>query len=281
MKDMPMSYKTILVHLNHEPTARRLLSVAADIAARFEAHVIGLYVFPAYRITPPLPLPFAGDVAARIRGTLKAEEEAVNAIFVEATTSQAFTSEWRSITHEQRAAHDTVIDIARTSDIVIASQADRDWEFSDMLDFPDRLALGCGRPVMLVPNFGRHAGISERIAIAWKNRRESARAVADALPLLQTAKHVDLMTVDEGGGGGDHPANAVAWLARHGVSVSASHAKASEFTTGEEIRVRALDLRSDLLVMGCYGHSRMQEIALGGVTRHIVRETTIPVLLSH
>lgn len=72
-----MSYKTILVHLNHEPRARRLLDVAIDLARKFDAHLIGMHVFPAYRLTPPIPLPFGNEIAAQIRGSIKKEDEAI------------------------------------------------------------------------------------------------------------------------------------------------------------------------------------------------------------
>lgn len=273
-----MSYKTILVHLNHEPRVRRLLDVTADIAARFEAHVIGVHAFPAFRLTLPIPLRFAGEIAARLRGAIKTEEEAIKATFMEAMANQPFTTEWRSISSEHRDPADTVIAQARSADLVIASQADPGWQLADILDFPDRLALGAGRPVLMVPSFGRHKGIPGNVAIAWSNRRELARAVADALPLLQFAKRVDLLTVDDG----DTDLDAVvAWRARHGIMAKASRIVATEFTTGEEIRVRAIDVQSDHLVMGCYGHSSMRQIALGGVSRYILREVTVPVLLSN
>ena len=279
-----VSYKTILVHLNHEPRARALLGTAIDLAARFEAHLIGLYVFPAYRLTPPIPLPFGSELAGQIKGAIKREAEAVKAVFDEMTAHRPFVSEWRSITTEHREPGAIVLDHAHAADLVIASQADPAWQFSDILDFPERLALGAGRPVLVVPNFGTHTGVPGNVTIAWSNRRESARAVADALPLLQVASQVHLLTIADGGAvaeGALPDTEIAAALARHGVKVQASRAIASEYTVGEEIRVRAVDLEADLLVMGCYGHSRMRELALGGVTRHMLREMTIPILFSH
>lgn len=278
-----MTYKTILIHLNHEPRARRLLEVGVELATRFQAHLIGLHVFPAYRLTPPVPLPFGGEVAAQIRGAIKKEEEAIKAIFHEMTASQPFSSEWRSITNDTREPAAVVLDSVRAVDLVVASQADPNWQFSDILDFPDRLVLAAGRPVIVVPHYGRHKGVPGNVTIAWSNRREAARAVADAMPLLQLAQKVNLLTIDEG-----TPSAKVAdtaeieqSLERHGVKALVSKPIASEFTVGEEVRVRAIDQQADLLVMGCYGHSRMREYALGGVTRHILREMTIPVLFSH
>ena len=278
-----MSYKTILVHLNHEPRTRRLLEVGIDLARKFEAHLIGLHVFQAYRLTPPVPLPFGGEIAAQIRGAIKKEDEAIKAMFEEMTARQSFTAEWRSITTEHRDPAATVLEHARAADIVVTSQADPNWQFSDILDFPDRLALGAGRPVIVVPIFGKHKGVPGNITVAWNDRREAARAVADALPLLKAADKVHVLTVHEGGSSDEAAATAdiEQALIRHGINTFVSRPIAAEFTVGEEIRVRAIDVQADMLVMGCYGHSRLREMALGGVTRHLLREMTIPVLFSH
>lgn len=278
-----MSYKTILVHLNHEPRARRLLDVAIDLARKFEAHLIALHVFPAYRLTPPIPLPFGGEIAAQLRGAIKKEDEAIKAIFDEMTARQPFVAEWRSITSERRDPAVAVIEQAHAADLVIASQADPNWQFSEILDFPDRLALAAGRPVIVVPNFGKHKGVPGNVTVAWTERRESARALADSLPLLKLADKVHVLAVHEGGTSSSVPQteDLEKALIRHGINTFVSKPIATEFTVGEEIRVRAMDQQADLLVMGCYGHSRMRELALGGVTRHILREMTMPVLFSH
>jgi nucleotide-binding universal stress UspA family protein len=279
-----MSYKTILVHLNHEQRARRLLETAGDVARHFCGHLIGLHVFPAYRLSPPVPLPFSGEIAAQIRTAISQENERIKAVFDEVTRQQPYVSEWRSVTSQHRDPASTVLDHARSADVVISSQADPDWRFSDILDFPERIAIGAGRPTIVVPNFGEHRGMPRNVVVAWSRRREAARAVADSLPLLKSADKVHLISVTEG----SEDASAAMSdedirqaLIRHGVNVQASRAMATEFTVGEEIRVRAIDLQADMIVMGCYGHSRLREYALGGVTRHMLREMTIPVLFSH
>ena len=168
--------------------------------------------------------------------------------------------------------------------VVIASQSDPDWKWSDILDFPETLAMGAGRPVLVVPNFGNFQNMPRVISIAWNGRREAARAVADAMPLLRQAEAVNVLCVRDGKPlpEGHLPDTEIAAsLARHGIKVDLAGIVATEYTVGEEIRVRAIDRGADLLVMGCYGHSRFREMAFGGVTRHMLREMTIPVLFSH
>ena len=279
-----MSFKTILVHLADERRARTSLSMACRLAQQFEAHLIGLYVFPQHRLAPPVPLPMAGEVAGQIRAALKREAEAVKAVFDEATASQPFVAEWRAISADRRAPGQVALDHARAADLIIASQADPDWQWTDILDLPDELALGAGRPILVVPGFGRFDRLPRVITIAWNGRREAARAVADALPLLKLAESVNVLCVRDGRPRpeGHLPDTEIAAaLARHGVKVDLADVIATEYTIGEEIRVRAIDRGSDMLVMGCYGHSRLREMALGGVTRHMLREMTMPILFSH
>jgi|LNFM01.1.fsa_nt_gb nucleotide-binding universal stress UspA family protein len=279
-----MTYKTILVHLGSEDRARSALGFAIGLAQRFQAHLIGLYVFPSYPLTPPVPLPFGAEIAGQIRSAINEEARKVKAVFDEMTASQPFVSEWRSITTDRRSPEKIVIEQSHVVDLVVASQADPSWKWSDILDFPDSLALGAGRPVVIVPNYGRHDHVPRVVTVAWNGRREAARAVADALPLLREAEAVNVLTVRDGRPlpEGQLPDTEIAAsLARHGVTVDLADMIATEYTIGEEIRVRAIDRGSDLIVMGCYGHSRLREFALGGVTRHLMREMTMPILFSH
>ena len=282
--EQPMPYKTILVHLNSEDRARASLGFAMSLAEHFKSHLIGLYVFPAYPLTPPVPLPFGAEVAGQIRAAIRQEAEKLKAIFDEVTASQPFVCEWRAITTERRPPLEVVLEHARAADLVIANQTDASRKWSDILDFPVSLAIGAGRPVIVVPNFGRHDRLPRVVTVAWNNRKEAARAIADAMPLLEAAEAVNVLTVRDGRPlpeGYLPDTEIAAALARHGVKVDLADVIATEYTIGEEIRVRAIDRGADLIVMGCYGHSRMREIALGGVTRHMLREMTVPILFSH
>lgn len=278
-----MSYKTIILYLNATERARRVIEVAAEIASYFEAHLIGLRVFPAVRLSPPVPLPFSREVAGQLRAGIEKETAELKSIFEDMTARKPFAAEWRSVTDAAGDPSDIVLRHARTADLVVASQTDPTSPMSDVLDFPERIVLGAGRPVLVVPAFGHHKGIPGNVSVAWRNTRESARAVSDALPFLKLAKNVHVMSVEEAGiGANDGSLTEIASsLGRHGIKPIVSRPISTEFTTGEEIRVRAIDGQADMLVMGCYGHSRLREMALGGVTRHMLREMTIPILFSH
>ncbi len=139
--------------------------------------------------------------------------------------------------------------------------------------------------MLVIPRAGHHSTIGERVLVAWNGKREATRAIFDALPLLKQAKDVKVLAVESGRKGEDvdFPAAEIsAALARHGVKVEAARTVLEGGAAiGDELLNRVSDEGRDLLVMGCYGHSRMHEFVFGGVTRDILGNMTVPVLLSH
>lgn len=275
-----MPYRTILLHLNHEQRAGQLLDAGVQMAEAFGAHLIGLHVFPAYRLRPPVPLNFGQDVLGSIQTRIQQETEQIRSRFAEATKVHTFVSEWRSILSERRDPAEIVIDQGYPCDLIIASQSDPDWDLSLLLDFPERLALESGRPVLVIPNGYVFSALPQTVTVAWKPRREAARAVFDALPLLKRAQKVEILSVEEGEPEeGSLPAAEIATsLDRHGVKVSVT-IPPGRVSAAEEIQRRAS--QSELLVMGAYGHSRLREFVFGGATRHMLQNMTVPVLFSH
>jgi nucleotide-binding universal stress UspA family protein len=177
-----------------------------------------------------------------------------------------------------------VAEHARVADLVVIGQADPEWAVSVMTEGPEELVLGCGRPVLVVPSRGDFADVGGCIVVAWNGRREAARAAFDALPLLQKAESVRVLWIspDDSGAADDVPAADLATaLARHNVRCEAAETARLEAGVGETLLAAVRDARADLLVMGCYGHSRFRELILGGATRHVLNTMTVPVLMSH
>ncbi len=117
--------------------------------------------------------------------------------------------------------------------------------------------------------------------VAWNGTREAARATHDALPFLTQADKVVVLGVSASGEDHIPGADLSTHLARHGVSVEIHNREANDVSVGDAILNAASDYGADLLVIGAYGHSRLRELVLGGVTRHLLRHMTIPVLMSH
>jgi nucleotide-binding universal stress UspA family protein len=142
-----------------------------------------------------------------------------------------------------------------------------------------------GRPLLVVPFAGSYEAVGHNVLVGWNGSGEAARAINDALPLLKQAKKVTVLAINPRhgiGGDGDVPAADIALhLARHGVTAEAAHTIASDISEGDALLSYAADLGVDLLVCGMYGHSPLRERAFGGVTRSLLTEMTVPVLMSH
>ena len=275
-----MSYRTILVHLNDRRDAEVLLEPAIALASRYNAHLIGMHV---YSTVPAVTLPYGSQVGSLITTEGKKIEE-VAATFARMTGKQPFVAEWRALKVLHVDLASVLMDHSRAADLIIVGQTDPDSDLSPLRDFPERLALESGRPVLVVPYVGRYPVIGRNVVIAWKAGRESARAVFDALPFLQGADKVHILQIKERGEeekvlAPDMPIAAA--LARHGIKPTVRTSVAADLSVGDEILSRLADLDADLLVMGAYGHSRIRELVFGGVTRHIARHMTVPTLLSH
>lgn len=280
-----MSYRTILVHVNDERRCDRLLEQATVLADRFEAHLIGIFVAPQPLIYPEWPGAGLGEVIEQIRREHAATAERLRAKFNAATASLARPAEWRFEQSLMAGVAGDVIACGRSTDLIIASQTDPDWHMSSDMDVPDRLAIESGRPVLVIPNNVKLPTSARRITVGWNDKREAARAVFDALPLLKKAESVNVVWVSPTVGGydeGDLPGSELCrTLARHGVKCEASWAQATDTGAGTELLRQAKAYGSELLVMGAYGHSRIREFVLGGASRHVFAKAGIPVLMSH
>jgi nucleotide-binding universal stress UspA family protein len=149
----------------------------------------------------------------------------------------------------------------------------------------EQALFSSGRPVLVVPHSGRFEAVGRTVLIGWNASREAARAANDALPLIAGAESATVLVVNPSeapGGDGAEPGAAIALhLARHGLRATAEHVVAPQVDDGEMLLNQAADLGADLLVVGAYGHSRLRELVLGGVTRTLLRQMTIPVMMSH
>jgi nucleotide-binding universal stress UspA family protein len=273
----------MLVHLSDKRRAEAVLEPVVSLAGRYQAHLIGMHVYASVP-TYPIPVPYASEVLGSIAAGERKETDDIAAAFARMTANQPFVAEWRALKAPHVDLAPVVLDHARSVDLIVAGQTDPDWEQSTLMDFPERLALDSGRPVLVIPYVGRYREIGRNVVIAWKAGRESARAVFDALPLLAGAETVDILEIKERRDGGSSLApdtTIAASLARHGIKATVRTSVAADIGIGDEILSRLADAGADLLVMGAYGHSRMRELIFGGATRHIFRHMTVPTLFSH
>lgn len=278
-----MALKDLVVHVDPTPASANRVDAAIGLAQRHEAHLIGVYV-----ITPPYMQGFVRqqigeDLLRRQAELLLEAARRAQADFDERTARAGISAEWRAV---EGNVEPMLALNSRYSDLTVVGQRDPDQEVIGAdPDMPDRLILSVGRPVLVVPSIGTYPKIGERVMIAWDASRLATRAVHDAMPLLEAARHVSVMAVNPHGGReghGDVPsADICQHLARHGIACDAQHVFADDLDVGDMLLSRAADQGIDLLVMGAYGHARWRELVLGGVTRHMLGHMTMPVLMSH
>jgi hypothetical protein len=190
-----MSYKTILVHLHDNTRRQTLMSAGVGLARTFDAHLIGLSVQPPIVVVPGMDSGPAVIIEEH-RTAYRKDMARLKTAFEAAMLGQTFPSEWQEADAAYANAGAQILDHGRCVDLIVASQKDPKWHYSEYLEAPDRLVLESGRPVLLLPKTGEVYEFGKRIVVAWNARRESARAVFDALPLLKKAREVIVVWVN-------------------------------------------------------------------------------------
>jgi nucleotide-binding universal stress UspA family protein len=280
-----MSYKDLLVVLDSETASRGRMDLAAALAERFAAHLVGLYPLPVPEAPrhlgyydPALLDPFFRELREKAQETSDKEREA----FEHAASLRGLSAEWRVVAdgpESDPALH------ARYVDLTILGQLDPDRDAEMLRPRPEHVTLASGRPILVVPYAGHYETVGRRVLIGWNATREATRAVSDAMPLLIAAEIVTVLTIDAREGPDAHGelpgADISLHLARHGVKATIERTVSAGIPAGDVLLSRAADLGADLLVIGAYGHSRLRELLLGGATRSILQSMTLPVLMSH
>jgi nucleotide-binding universal stress UspA family protein len=281
-----MSYKDILVVLDPATDSRGRVELAAALAERFAAHLAALYPVPQ----PGLSIRGGNADVALLEPlyrawheTALAQAEECRQAFEHAARLRGVSAEWRASAEGSDA--DPALH-ARYADLTILGQLDPEDEAMAMTrPRPERVALACGRPILVIPYAGHYDTVGRSVLVGWDASREATRTVADAMPFLTAAETVTVLAIDPGEGPDSHGAVPGAdislHLARHGVRPAVESTVSAGVPQGDVLLSRAADLGADLLVIGAYGHSRAREILMGGVTRTILRSMTLPVLMAH
>ncbi len=276
-----MAFKNLLVHIDDGKACADRIQAAIALAQAHEAHLTGLYV--AAELTLPgsieaeIPAQFLADLADQ----LTERTAAAKARFIEVVERAGFSAEGRAVQYSGMGIAEVIGLHARYTDLVVLGQPDESRDPENNIS--EDVVLSSGRPALVVPYIGAGKTMGERVMIAWAAGREAARAVHDALPILERAKSVVVMVIQprRGGHGAEPGADIALHLARHGIKVQAQNIEVKDLSVGDALLSRLADQDIDLLVMGAYGHSRLRELVLGGVTRQIFQQMTVPVLMSH
>ncbi|NHZ65417.1 universal stress protein [Massilia genomosp. 1] len=276
-----MPYKTILVHVDRARHAEARLLAAASVAADCNAHLIGAAMSGVSRYV------YQDGASDLLQTVLSTHMEELNRranasldVCERIAAGAAVRSfERRMVDDEPGAA---LALQARYADLVVLSQSDPDDPVARMTPgLPEYVMLASARPVLVIPHAGHFPAIGSEVLVAWDASTAATRALANALPLLKRARRVTVAVFNPDDAHGQQPGADIAlYLARHGVKadVMAQH---TSIDIGEALLSLAADVDANLIVMGCYGHARLRELMLGGVTATILKSMTAPVLMSH
>jgi nucleotide-binding universal stress UspA family protein len=255
---------------------------AISIAQTFGAHVLGIGL--AYE--PVIPGSVMGGIPPEFLETQRAESEknARKAMtrFEAAAKRAGVPYETRIINSTVAGAADQISRLARRFDLAVVGQPKRDQGMpEEVLD--EGVLFDSGRPVMFVPFIQKDGMKLDHVMVCWDGSRAATRAIGDALPILEKAKQVDVVIVSTKQAKTDEIAGADLGqhLARHGIKVDVKRITSPDIDTASTILSYAADSSTDLIVMGGYGHSRLREFILGGVTHAMLQSMTVPVLMSH
>ena len=281
-----MAFKDILLALTTypEPTAAAVLDDAVAVSAALGARISAIACHVKVQVPGSVLSHVLGDIPAMIGA--EAKKSALNAekllagfedtaqrsgVFQERIPEVCLTSEVPGV----------LVDYARLHDLTIVPVSERDhvgnW-------YAEAIIFGSGHPTLVLPEARKRADFTlSTIIVAWDFGRPAARAVADALPLLEKAKRVFVLTVtnEKAMDSKRSGAELAKHLARHGVNVTLDIVDSGGRSIGEAIESHVASRNGDLVVMGAYGHSRLREFILGGATRSMLARPPVPIFFSH
>ncbi len=274
--------RDIVVNLSDGGGARPAADYAVSVAAAFDAHLAGI----AFLYDSIVPVSGAGYIPAELveaqeRDNVAAAKTAIDR-FVAASTRAGVAAEPLTLSASFAGVGDQFGRIARRFDLAIVGQAEPETSAVEEVIIEGAL-FGSGRPVIVVPYIQKAPLKLERVMVTWDGGRTAARAIADAMPLLERAGRVEVVIIANERGKQDEieGADMAQHLARHGLNVDVKRTVAGDVDVADVLLSHAADAGTDFIVMGGYGHSRLREFVLGGVTRSILRSMTAPVLMSH
>jgi len=286
-----MTLRDLLVVLDGSARMTAVLGVAIDLAQRYDAHLTGIFPFevlmPGHQdlgLGGYAELTMLQEIAGRLEGAAVAKAEEIETGFREMLRRNDVRGAWQLA---QGVPAEAVARQARMADLVVLGQADPDHPLPPSVrTLIEDVLMIAGRPLLLVPYAGTFDTIGTNVLVGWRDTKEAARAVHDALLLIAPNATVTVLTVERGAPGVEPRempgAEVAAHLARHGLTATAARtATDGSITDADALLSYASDIGADLMVVGGYGHSRARELVLGGVSRGLLQHMTAPLLMSH
>ena len=274
--------KDIIANLSVSKNGSVVGNYATSVAAALQAHLTGI----AFVYDPIVPISDGGYIPAEVIEIQRTENEtaaeAAIKSFTAETNKAGISAEPLKMSASLAGAGDQFARMARRFDLAIVGQGEPQMSTMEQI-IGETTLFEAGRPIIMVPYIQSGPFKIDNVMICWDGSRAAARAVADAIPILGQGGRIEIVIITnergkqydiEGADIGQH-------LARHGFKVEVQRLLGSDIDVADALLSHGADSGTDFMVMGGYGHSRLREFVLGGVTRSIFQSMTVPVLLSH
>lgn len=279
-----MAYRNILVHVDNSKAAKTRVEAAAALASRFGSALTGVYLkselYPKYLVADAIA-PIAADalenaIAERAAEVTKADA-AARSMFNETVRDASIPFYWLDINGDSETQ---LVHCARRHDLVILPPEMKP-AFGDRLITAGQIGMASGGPILVLKHGGFPMDFGKKILVAWNDSRESARALRDALPFLSGAEEVHFLTVRR-----EADSELDELMQRHLHNNGCKYGKliidnSVNTPAADVIRLHVGETGADMVVLGLYGHSRLQEMVLGGVSRDLLTSPPMPMLFSH
>ena len=279
-----MDFKNILLHLDHSSGCKNRLETAFALAKKYDALITGLFVVPDYVVPSYVEAQISVDLITDV--TEKALARAR-----ETLTDYEKMADDAGARMEAHVLEGQVIPILREhtkyADLLMLGQDQPDDPDNASYGLADALLFEGACPCMVVPHSGKLAVPGKRVLLTWNASRESARALREAMPILSGAEDVVVLSSEpddadvEIARGHPHADELARFLESHGIESVSSGIADLDVSTSDAILGQAAEMNADLIVMGAYGHARLREIILGGVTRDLLKQSPVPLFLAH
>jgi len=279
-----VDFKNILLHLDHSSGCQNRLETAFALAKNNDALITGLFVVPDYVVPSYVEAQISVDLITDV--TEKALARAG-----ETLSGYQRLAEEAGVRMDAHVVEGQVIPILREhtkySDLLMLGQDQPDDPDNASYGLADALLFEGACACMVVPHSGKITLPGKRVLLTWNASRESAHALREAMPLLKSAETVVVLSSEpdesdaEIARGHPHADELARFLESHGVESVSSGISDMEISASDAILGQAAEMNADLIVMGAYGHARLREIILGGVTRDLLKLSPVPLFLAH
>ncbi|MEI6418210.1 MAG: universal stress protein [Sphingomonadales bacterium] len=268
--------KTILLHADANEGQESRLQVACDLARACDGHIMAVSVLPyaAYALADPMMGSFP---IASLMDAINERRTAERTKLEARLAADGVSWDWHDLDGDPA---ERLVEMARLADVLVMSAGPFAKDQGTSLGLIGAVTLSCPAPVLAVPPGGQGVVFAGPALLAWDGGQEAAVAMKAALPLLALAESVTILTVAEKAM--DFPANdAAVFLSRHGIAAEVVERAAAGSNVEQVIRSVLAERQISWMAQGAYGHSRVRQLLFGGVTRGLVSDAPVPLLLAH